>query len=246
MSAKRKQSAVLRPLRSEDLELVSRGVRGDVGRAERLARRLRRGVAEDPPRRWSRCRDQVFRSACAPRSRGRLKARVGDLTMNQGAAGRPRSSTWRAVALARRRSRRVFTCDAACPSDRYADPVSRRPSRTASRHSRPRIRSRPGCTKDPRSMDRPEGSTAVLAPPGCGARGRYLCCPHSRLIAVAPQGWRQLAEAAQIPIGRILLLSLRGPYATAARPRNGSKPLARSPAGDRAAPRSRPSQVVSP
>jgi hypothetical protein len=41
MSAKRKQSAVLRPLRSEDLELVSRRVRGDVGRAERLARRLR-------------------------------------------------------------------------------------------------------------------------------------------------------------------------------------------------------------
>ena len=54
MSAKRKQSAILRLLRGEDLELVSRDLGGDGGRAERLARRLpgrRRGITEDPPRR---------------------------------------------------------------------------------------------------------------------------------------------------------------------------------------------------
>jgi hypothetical protein len=55
MSAKRKQSAVLRLLRGEDLELVSREL------AERLARRLsgrRGGVVEDSARRWSGLRDR--------------------------------------------------------------------------------------------------------------------------------------------------------------------------------------------
>jgi hypothetical protein len=52
MSAKRKQSAVLRLRRGEDL--VSREFGVTAAEAERLARRLlgrRRGVAENPPRR---------------------------------------------------------------------------------------------------------------------------------------------------------------------------------------------------
>ena len=98
MSAKRKQSAVLRLLRGEDLELVSRELGVTAAGAERLARRLPgrgRGVAQDagPP-------------MAATIEIGRLKAKVGDLTMANELleakiehleAGRP---------LARRRSRR--------------------------------------------------------------------------------------------------------------------------------------------
>ena len=61
MSARRKQSAVLRLLRGEDLELVSREL--GVTAAELSAWRdalsgRRRGVAEDPARRWPRRGDR--------------------------------------------------------------------------------------------------------------------------------------------------------------------------------------------
>ena len=61
MSARRKQEAVLRLLRGEDLELVSRELGGDRRRAERLAGRIPgrwRGVAEEPACRCSGCRDR--------------------------------------------------------------------------------------------------------------------------------------------------------------------------------------------
>ena len=56
MSARRKQDAVLRLLRGEDLELVSREACGDGRRAERLAGGFPcrwRGILEEPARRCS-------------------------------------------------------------------------------------------------------------------------------------------------------------------------------------------------
>ena len=100
MSAKRKQSAVLRLLRGEDLELVSRELGGDGGRAERLARRLpgrRRGVAEDPPRRWPRRRDR------SPQGQGRRpdhgQRAAGD--QDRAPGGRPPFGTAEVEAMSR-------------------------------------------------------------------------------------------------------------------------------------------------
>jgi transposase len=109
ISAERKQSAILRLLRVR----ISSWCRGDLGgtAAELSAWRsafLAAGEASLKTR-PANGRDVEI---------GRLKAKVGDLTNDQRAADDQDRAPGGRSPLARRRSRRVFTCDAACPSDR--------------------------------------------------------------------------------------------------------------------------------
>jgi hypothetical protein len=100
MSAKRKQSAMLRLLRGEDPELVSARARGHGGRAERLARRLpgrRRGIAEEPAGRRLRPRDRPSEGRGRRSDHGQRVARGED----RAPGGRPPYGTAEVEAMSR-------------------------------------------------------------------------------------------------------------------------------------------------